>query len=147
MSDNHTWVWIWRKWYQMCFCKNFWWYKLVFCILGASCLSSLRTGKNFDRHGLRDWRFQSWSGWQNNNNIGNDFQSQNQLYIHKCPFVWHRNSSTAGNYNPLSFILQPSSFYIHLSFILWLLSFSAWYSISRNIDKSYLVSWFPIKIH
>ena len=57
-----------------------------------------------------------------------------QMSVHL--FVCHRNPSTAWNHHPSSFILQHSSFFIHPSFILRLLSFSAGLKIDSNWRRS-----------
>ena len=50
--------------------------------------------------------------------------------------VWQQNLSTAWNHHPSSFILLPSSFFIHPSFISRLLSFSTcWFTpTSFNLE-------------
>ena len=58
------------------------------------------------------------------------FQSQKRLYIHQCLLlhvsVCNQNPSTAWNQH-------PSLFFIHPSFILQLLSFSAFFSLQLNL--------------
>ena len=57
------------------------------------------------------------------------FQSRKRLYNRKSLFVLSsvlkQNPSTAWNHHPSYFFIQTSSFYIHPSFILQLLSLSA----------------------